>query len=166
MGRNECSVSHRLLRPQHSTQPKLGKKYNQSCDIFSFGIMLLECIEGKRVAELLPEGVESIMALHVKGENLSASEQAKREHPQLVALYERCCECVDAEKRPSATELRDTMVSLKEKLALVGSRAAFANTFSSPYRTTPMSYVQGETSKKSKAAAEERAGSIAKTHVS
>ena len=42
-----------------------GQSYDQSVDVFSFGIMLLECISGKRTKNLLPSGVTNLMAYHI-----------------------------------------------------------------------------------------------------
>ena len=86
--------------------PKMasGEKYDQSCDIFSFGIMLIECLTEKRVRELRPEGCNNLMAFHLQGKRLEVPKErclASRLVDHLAKVAKRCC-AQEIADRPTA----------------------------------------------------------------
>ena len=91
-----------------------GESYDESVDIFSFGVMMIECLSEKNIRQLRPAGCNNLMSFHIQGKRLvvpddktsSSSKVAK-----LASLASRCC-AAEAANRPSAEDIYTELESI------------------------------------------------------
>ena len=89
-----------------------GEWYDTSCDVYSFGILLLECIVEEHHLTSSARGMERSSGVPVV-RRIEVPEFAQTAHPLIARLIEGCCSHVLAQ-RPSFAEIRKLLVGTQE----------------------------------------------------
>ena len=88
----------------------------QSSDVFSFSIIMLECLLGMTARKISTTGnaKDALHKLHVANKRYEISPAVQEKHPALVELI-YCCWSADATARPTFDEIAELLPQIVRK---------------------------------------------------